>query len=180
MKVAILGYSGSGKSTLAKQLADYWQVPVLYLDTVQFLPGWAERSTEEGSAIVSDFLENNGGWVIDGNYRKFLQKERLEQADRIVILSFPRLLCFFRAWKRFLRNKNKTRESMATGCTEKMDREFMRWILWEGRTKKRRQSYQDVAARYPEKTIILKNPRQVAQFVSRIFTGESPETFRVG
>ena len=97
MKVAILGYSGSGKSTLAKQLADHWQVPVLYLDTVQFLPNWAERSADEGCAIVSDFLEKNDGWVIDGNYRKLLQKERLEQADQIVILSFPRLLCFFRA-----------------------------------------------------------------------------------
>ncbi|HEX3026954.1 MAG TPA: topology modulation protein, partial [Clostridia bacterium] len=125
-----------------------------------------------------DFLETNDGWVIDGNYRRFLQKERLEQADQIVILSFPRLLCFYRAWKRFFRNKNRTRESMATGCAEKMDREFMRWILWEGRTKKRWQSYQEIAARYPEKTILLKNPRQVAQFVNRTITEESPEAFR--
>ena len=69
---------------------------------------------------------------------------------------------------------------MATGCAEKMDWEFMRWILWEGRTKKRRQSYQEIAARYPEKTILLKNPRQVAQFENRTVTEESHEAFRAG
>ncbi len=40
MKIAVLGYSGSGKSTLARRLGEYFQVPVLHLDVVNFLPGW--------------------------------------------------------------------------------------------------------------------------------------------
>lgn len=51
MKIAILGYSGSGKSTLAKYLADYYKIPLLYLDTVQFEANWKERNREDGSPV---------------------------------------------------------------------------------------------------------------------------------
>lgn len=112
MKIAVLGYSGSGKSTLAKQLADFYQIPVLFLDTVQFLPGWQERNREEALTIVRDFMKNDS-WVIDGNYSEFLQKERLEQADQILILNFSRGVCLFRALNRYFNNRGRTRESMA-------------------------------------------------------------------
>lgn len=36
MKIAVLGFSGSGKSTLAKQLSEYYDIPLLYLDCVNF------------------------------------------------------------------------------------------------------------------------------------------------
>ena len=47
MKIAILGTSGSGKSTLAKRLGETYGLPVLHMDTVQFLPGWVERPFAE-------------------------------------------------------------------------------------------------------------------------------------
>ena len=43
MKIAVLGYSGAGKSTLARMLGEYYNIPVLHLDTVQFLPNWKIR-----------------------------------------------------------------------------------------------------------------------------------------
>ncbi|WP_334304908.1 AAA family ATPase, partial [Romboutsia sp. 1001216sp1] len=52
MKIAIIGYSGSGKSTLARKLAKYYKAPVLFLDTVNFLPNWIERDRDEGRLIV--------------------------------------------------------------------------------------------------------------------------------
>lgn len=48
MKTAVIGYSGAGKSTLAGTLGDIYGCPVLYLDRIQFLPGWEERDREEG------------------------------------------------------------------------------------------------------------------------------------
>lgn len=167
MKIAILGYSGSGKSTLAGQLARYYGVPVLYLDTVQFLPGWKERSPEEGRAAVAAFLRDSDAWVIDGNYGKFMKEERLRQADRILILLFPRALCLYRVLKRYFRCRGKTRASMAEGCPEKIDAEFVRWVLYEGRTRKRRAWYREIASLYPEKTQILKRPSQVRDFLAR-------------
>lgn len=167
MKIAILGYSGSGKSTLAGQLADYYHSSVLYLDTVQFLPNWVERDKNESRSIVSHFMQDNDAWVIDGNYGSFLQKERLEQADQIIILNFPRRICLYRALKRYFHNRNRTRVSMANGCIEKMDREFIWWILHEGRTKKRREHYKEIVSSYIDKTVVLKNPEQVSRFLKQ-------------
>lgn len=167
MKIAILGYSGSGKSTLARQLADLYRIPVLFLDTVQFTPGWQERDREEARSIVREFMRNES-WVIDGNYTGFFQEDRLEQADRIIFMDFPRRVCLYRALKRYFQNRNRTRESMADGCVEKIDGAFVRWILQEGRTREKRDHYRRVTAHYKEKTVVLKNKKQVNACLSRV------------
>ena len=87
MKIAILGTSGSGESTLAKRLGERYDLPVLHMDTVHFLPGWVERPFAEEEAMVRQFLdENAGGWVIDGNYTKTCYARRLEEAGGTVEL----------------------------------------------------------------------------------------------
>ncbi|MVB10756.1 hypothetical protein CAFE_14540 [Caprobacter fermentans] len=170
MKIAILGYSGSGKSTLAKRLAEFYGIPVLFLDTVQYLPNWVERDRVESCSIVRNFMSNES-WIIDGNYKEFLQNERLQRADRIIILNFPRAVCFCRAVRRYLQNKNRTRESMADGCIEKLDPEFIWWILYRGRTRSRRDHYRRIASRYPSKTVILKTRNQIERFILDVFRG---------
>ena len=96
MKIAILGYSGSGKSTLARALGEHYGIPVLHLDTVQFLPDWQVRPKEEQLAIVQDFMDTHDSWVIDGNYSNLLQPRRLEEADRVVLLLFNRFSSLLR------------------------------------------------------------------------------------
>lgn len=167
MKIAILGYSGSGKSTLARNLASYYKIPVLFLDTVNFLPNWAERERDEGRLIVWNFIQNDS-WVIDGNYESFYQRERLEQADKIIFMNFPRRVCIYRAFKRYFKYKNTTREDMAKGCIEKMDLEFIWWILHEGRTKKRRNHYKQIEREFKDKIVILKNPKEVDLYLQKI------------
>jgi adenylate kinase family enzyme len=173
VKIAILGYSGSGKSTLAKYLGHRYGIPVLYLDRVQFLPGWQVRDRGEAVSIVEEFMKQPS-WVIDGNYSNFLQEKRLEQADFIVFMNFSRLSCFFRACRRYLQNRNISRESMADGCLEKMDWAFVRWILYEGRTKRKRSRYRGIVERYREKTVILKNQKQLDRFMEKPFFSEPP------
>lgn len=160
MKIAIIGYSGSGKSTLAKNLANYYEIPVLFLDTVNFLPNWVERSKQDGRLIVSDFMQNDS-WVIDGNYGDFFQRERLDQSDKIIFMNFPRRICIYRAFKRYLKYKNTTREDMANGCIEKIDLEFIWWILHEGRNKERRNNYKQIEKDFKDKIVVLKNPKEV-------------------
>ena len=81
MKIQIIGYSGSGKSTLAKTLANHYNLPLLYLDAVNFYDNWQERTFEEKNAIVEKFLNDNpDGWVIDGNYSN-IGKRRFEESD---------------------------------------------------------------------------------------------------
>lgn len=164
MKIAILGYSGSGKSTLAKRLGEKYGVEVLHLDQVHWLPGWQEREPAAEQAVVEQFLDSRDGWAIDGNYTSLSYKRRLEEADRIVLLLFPGLTCLCRAFRRYVQNKGRTRDSVAEGCPEKFDWEFARWILWDGRRKKARDRYKWIVRTYGEKTAVLKNQRQLDAF----------------
>lgn len=169
MKIAVLGHSGSGKSTLAQKLSELYKVPVKFLDTVQFLPDWKERDREECRKIVSEFMQNES-WVIDGNYRGFYQAERLEQADKIIILLFPRLIALYRVISRYLKNRNKTRRDMADGCLEKIDIEFIWWVLYKGRDSARIKHYMGIPALYPEKTVVLKSQKQVDEYLQSLIS----------
>ena len=164
MKIAVIGYSGAGKSTLARALGERCGIPVLHFDQVYWASGWQKRDKAEAHRIAHEFMEQPE-WAIDGNYAKFEYQRRMEEADRIIFLDFPRLICFFRAWKRYFRNRGQTRADMAEGCPEKMDLEFMRWVLWEGRTRNETEKFREVLEKYPEKVMVLKRQKDIDRYL---------------
>ena len=164
MKIAVIGYSGAGKSTLARALGERYGIPVLHFDQVHWAPGWQERDKTEAHRIAHEFMEQPE-WVIDGNYTKYEYQRRISEADVIIFLDFPRLNCFFRAWKRYFCYRGKTREDMTEGCPEKMDPEFMRWILWEGRTKQKKENYQQIVRQYSKKTVVLRSQKDIDRYL---------------
>ena len=165
MKIAIIGYSGSGKSTLAGKLADHYGIPVLHFDKVQFRPNWEIRPQPSKEIMTKTFLDLHKDWVIDGNYSKLSFERRMEEADVIILLLFNRISCLYRVTRRYLKYKNTTRSDMADGCKEKLDWEFVKWVLRDGRTKASKQRYQSVCERYPEKTVVIKNQRQLDAYL---------------
>ncbi len=167
MKVAVLGYSGSGKSTLARKLGKRLSLPVLHLDTVFWLPGWKERDREECADLVKQFMEQEN-WLIEGVYSKFHFDERMEQADQIILVTLPRINCFFRALRRYVTYRGKSRPDMTEGCPEKFDLDFAWWVVWKGRTKPRRRILEGVVARHPDKVTVLRSQRQINRFLEGV------------
>ena len=165
MKIAILGTSGSGKSTLAKQLGEQCGAPVLHLDAVHFLPGWVERTPEEEKTILSRFLDEHDSWVIDGNYTGNCYARRLEEADQILVLWFDRFVCLQRVLKRWWENRGRVRDSSAVGCEEKIDLAFVRWVLYEGRSKQKYLRMKALGKQYPEKFVMIENNRELKQWI---------------
>ena len=165
MKIAIMGYSGSGKSTLAKELAQIYNADVLHFDTVQFLPNWEIRDPEEKKRITEDFMNTHDSWVIDGNYSKLCYERRVAEADRIILLLFNRWSCLYRAYRRYLKYKNTTRPDMAEGCNEKFDLEFIKWILWKGRSARAKKRYRDVILQYGSKVTVIKNQKELDRYL---------------
>lgn len=165
MKIAITGYSGSGKSTLAEALAKEYGCEVLHFDRVQFLPGWVERSLEEKKKITLDFMDTHDSWVIDGNYSKLYWDRRMEEADLIVMMVFSPVSCLCRVTKRYRKYKGKTRPDMGDGCNEKLDWEFVKWVLWKGRSRVSRERYKSTAKKYADKTVMIRNQRQLDRFM---------------
>lgn len=162
MKISIIGYSGSGKSTLAAAFGHRYGLPVLHLDRVQFAPGWAERDRNQKLEDVEHFLDQNPeGWVMDGNYTNLWYDRRLRESDLIFFLDFGRWVCLRRVVSRFVRYHGQTRDSMGDGCVEKLDPEFIRWVLKDGRTKDKRQGYEAVLQAWPHKAHRIRNQREL-------------------
>ena len=168
MKIAILGYSGSGKSTLARKLGEHYGIPVLHFDTVQFRPNWEIRPQASKEIMTKTFLDLHQEWVMDGNYSKLSYGRRMEEADVIILLLFNRLSCLYRVTHRYLKYKDVTRPDMAKGCKEKLDWAFIKWILRDGRTKESWDRYQWVMRQYPNKTVVIRNQRQLDDVQNRI------------
>ena len=57
---------------------------------------------------------------------------------------------------------------MAAGCPERFDWEFIRWILWDGRTKNAKERYRNIRSTYPDKFITLKNQKELDSFLNNI------------
>ncbi|MFT8356474.1 MAG: AAA family ATPase [Bifidobacterium aquikefiri] len=154
-RIAILGYSGSGKSTLARKLASDRSLPLVYLDTLHWLPHWQERSHDEASAMMDEFLDTHNSWVIEGNYRNISFERRMNEADCIIILNVNRLICLRRVLLRRLKYRNTNRPDMTVGCNDKIDAEFLAWLLWRGRSRSRAALYRSLAHRFQGKCVTL-------------------------
>lgn len=165
MKIAVIGYSGSGKSTLSRKLGEKYGLPVLHIDTAEFKHNWVIRSLPEKQQIVAEFLSQNDSWVIDGNYGKLHFWERMEQADKIIMLRFSRLQSLLRVIRRYQMYKGESsRPDMAKGCPEKLDFEFIWRVVYGGRKKELRDRYKKVIDLYSHKTIHLNTQKQIDAF----------------
>ncbi|HEQ4270661.1 TPA: DNA topology modulation protein FlaR, partial [Streptococcus pyogenes] len=112
MKIAIIGHSGSGKSTLARFLGQHYHCEVFHLDQLHFSSNWQERSDHDMIADLSTCLLKQD-WIIEGNYANCLYEERMSEADYIIYVNFSRFHCVYRAFKRYLNYRGKTRPDMA-------------------------------------------------------------------
>ncbi|HKM01214.1 MAG TPA: DNA topology modulation protein [Sedimentibacter sp.] len=169
MKIAIIGYAGSGKSTLARQLGKFYNIPVLHMDKIQFEHNWIERDEEIAKNMVEKFMNENKSWVIDGNYTKFHRERRLNEADEIIFMNYSRWVCLWQAFKRYIKYKGKTRECIADGCIEKLDLEFIKWILKDGRDEKHMKRYEETIKKHNSKTNILRNRIETDLYLKKLF-----------
>ena len=165
MKIAVIGYSGAGKSTLARALGERYGIPVLHLDGVYHGPNWTKRHDGEVMQEIAVFLDSHGAWVIDGEYPRFHFERRIEEADRVIIMDFNRFACLRRVWKRYRRYRGTSRSDIAEGCNEKLDLEFLNWVLWKGRSKRRKLRLKGICEKYPNKVTVLKNQRQIDRYL---------------
>ena len=88
MKIAIIGYSGAGKSTLAENLARYYSIPKLHMDTLQFQPGWIDSDRDWMEKEMKQFLSVHRDWVIDGNYSWCVMRKEWSKPTRSSFLIF--------------------------------------------------------------------------------------------
>lgn len=165
MKILVIGFSASGKTTFSDKLSKILDIKVMHLDTYHFLDNWVERDNEEFEKIVSEFIEDDN-YIVEGNYTNIATK-RFEEPDIVFYFSFNRLKCLYGQIRRYLKHRNKVRDEYITDCKERMDFEFIKWILYKGRTKKKKNKYLQIVKNANEKHV-FKNRRQVNKYLKEI------------
>ena len=125
-KIMVIGCCGAGKSTLSFKLQEQLNLPLYHLDKLFWKPGWIQADRNEFIAKHQEIIHNQK-WIIDGNY-SFTMADRLEQADLIIFIDLPRWRCIWGVLKRRIQNKNKSRPDMASGCDERLEWEFTKYV----------------------------------------------------
>ena len=133
-KIILIGSGGAGKSTLARKLGEKLHLEGYHLDTRLWKPNWVGVSRDEQKVIQQALVEKEK-WIIDGNYGGTMDI-RLQAADTIIFMDLPRTICVYRAFKRMVTYRNKTRPDMAEGCEERVDLKFLKWIWDYPKTKR--------------------------------------------
>lgn len=171
-RIAVVGVTGSGKSTLAASLAEILGLAHIELDALRFGPNWSEPPDEVFRARVAEALQAPG-WVTDGNYSR-VRDIIWKQAETVVWLDYPFLLCFFRLLRRSFR-RVVFRIELWGG-----NRETLRGVLfekdalfpWLFKTFPRRRREYPLLLSQPEyahlRLIRLRNPRQTAAWLASL------------
>lgn len=165
-KIAIIGSGGSGKSTMARRLGDITGIKVYHLDKLFWKPGWESITREELTEKIKGIMLEDS-WIIDGNYSSTMEM-RMEEADTVIYLDFPSISCLWGITKRRFMYANKERPDITAGCNEKLDWQFVSWVLTFRR--RNRKKLLGLIEKYKEgrMMVILKNRRQVESFLASL------------
>lgn len=163
-RIVIIGCPGSGKSTLARELGKRLDLPVSHLDALYWQPGWqppADRAAFDARVVA---IAGTDRWIIDGSYSTTL-RQRLERADTVIIMAFPRWRCLWRILVRRIRYAGVVRPDMGQGCPERIDTELLTYV-WNYRRKSLPRREADIAAHFRGALTRLASPRAVTSFAT--------------
>jgi adenylate kinase family enzyme len=112
---------------LAVRLGRVLGLPVYHLDRLGWRPGWQRVPGDEWRALQEE-LVREPAWIIDGNYFGTLDV-RLSACDTVVWLDLPTWVCLWGVVWRYLRYRGRARPDLSAGCPERLDWEFLRWVV---------------------------------------------------
>ena len=167
MNYLIIGCSGSGKSTLTRKIAASLSLKPIHLDIHFWKPGWVQTPIENWREQVVELCSGKD-WVMDGNFSSTFDL-RFPKADKIIVLNPPRILCLWRAIMRvFKYNRTIRRPDMASGCDEKIDFSFYKfiWTFNKKETPKIREAIEKFKCQ--RKVIFLSSNKEIENFLKTI------------
>lgn len=167
-RIMVIGVSaGVGKSAFARELGHRTGLPVHHLDAHFWNSGWVESTLGEFAEKTAALLKEEK-WIIDGNYSSTFEM-RMAEADTMIYLELPLRICIVPGPETLGDNLGHTRRDMPDGCEEKMDREFLSFIIrtYTTRKVKMRLRLRQFDESRPENcSIMLKGKQQINGFLN--------------
>ncbi|MGG4491058.1 topology modulation protein [Metabacillus idriensis] len=169
-RIMVMGVSaGAGKSTFARKLGELLNINVHHLDVLYWKPNWVEATLEEFAADQQKIAAQNQ-WIIEGNYQNTYDI-RVQNADTIIYLELPLMICLYRVFKRWILNVGRTRPDMGKDCKEKLDWAFIKFIFttYYPRKKKMKERLQAFKGTGSEKkVIVLNNKKEIRSYLETL------------
>ncbi|KHF39913.1 topology modulation protein [Halalkalibacter okhensis] len=168
-RIMVMGVSaGVGKSTFARKLGRLIKTEVYHLDKLYWKPNWVEASLEEFSAKQQAIVKQDK-WIIDGNYSNTYDI-RMKYCDTIIYIELPLYVCLYRVYKRWLTNIGRTRIDMGVGCNEKLDAQFIKFIISTYYDRKKQMKYRmkEFQQHPTNQVITLKSKKEIQSFLESL------------
>lgn len=168
-RVIVIGCPGSGKSTFSTTLAKLTGLPVVHLDAIYHQDIWSSDPVTKKAQWQEKIVElvNAKQWIIDGNYKSTMQI-RIEAANTIIFLDYPRYLSLWRTLLRRWKFRNKKRADMPSTWKEQISWDFLK-LIWNYDKEQRPNVLQQLKVQGTDKEVhILVNPEAADQFLSTL------------
>ena len=165
-RIIIIGSGGSGKSTLAKALGLKLDIPVYHLDRLFWKPNWQATPGVDFRRKLT-YIYPLESWIMDGNFGATMS-ERIQRADTIIFLDLSSVICLLRVLKRFYVYRNTHRPDMTVGNNERLDYDFLKWIVLYRRRSKPKVLAMLKTFGAGKEVIVLQRRVEVKDFLDRI------------
>ena len=116
-RICIIGNACSGKTTLSRVIAARYKLPLIHIDSIQFLPGMKLRAPDETRKILKEKAATPE-WVIDGFGPLNLIEERFVTADLIIFIRISLLRNYWWCVKRQIKGFFVRRAELPENCFE--------------------------------------------------------------
>lgn len=161
-RILVIGSPGAGKSTFSRALAERTGLPLIHLDRHHWGAGWTEPDPEAWEQQVRELVKRDR-WIMDGNYGRTLEL-RLARADTVIELQCPAWRCLWRALRRAIEHRGRTRPDMAEGCPEHLNLPFLLYI--SSFPRRQRPVTEAKLTRFSGRIIRLRSPREAQRFLA--------------
>ncbi|MFN3455030.1 MAG: hypothetical protein ACK41T_08735 [Pseudobdellovibrio sp.] len=163
-KISVIGNIAGGKTRTSLELSKIYRLPVLHVDSIQFLPGMLIRPYSETIHIINETTDHQSEWIIDGYGPLDILEKRLGLSDKIVFIDLPLWRHYFWLIKRQIKNLWTPRKELPEGCHElsyKHTKKLLRTV-WQIHTKMRPELLRILSRKqYSCKLVVIKNKAQL-------------------
>jgi len=111
-KVFVTGNTGAGKTTLSNKISKRLNINVYSLDSIVWNPGWVQATPEERRERTEELISQKS-WIVDG-----VCSRTFKEAEFIVFLDLPLIVCLKNVLVRFIKNGLGAREGLPDNCPE--------------------------------------------------------------
>lgn len=87
-KISVIGNPCTGKTTLSRALAAQYELPLIHVDSIQFLPEMKLRDPTETRKVLIEYSLGDE-WIIDGLGPLKIIEDRFQKSDLVLVIRIP-------------------------------------------------------------------------------------------